>query len=328
MIRTKRTRLLIVALISALLLLHGVPHTKAGVCYAADRARVQRLFDYLIWVSEKKLVAAKDHARNLLDRLERLTLRNTLPLYMNMIRLEARWTVHRLLIIEGPSVDKLAEALQVHTDRAQLLLSRMVEHPKIPPEDLRRIAQVTAGSLAVCRAVRHKSPEVCAALGPKDQGGLRTECESLVMRVGILYQNDCSDESVGRMAAAWQKKPGVMRSYCLAIREQKPEECFSLPGGSPRVQAVCRALAGHGETACRDPALSKDNSAECRNQLQIQAAVAGRIQPAAISQELKQRELVWPALLAARSATACDQLAIDAFEELIAPLNLFNHAFE
>jgi hypothetical protein len=328
MVRAKPIRLLIVALISALLLLPGAPYTQAGVCYAADRARVQRLFDYLIWVTQKKLVAAKDHARYLLDRLEWLTLRNTLPLYMNMIRLEARWTMHRLLVIDGPAVDKLTEALQAHADRAQLLLSRIVEHPKIPRADLKRIAQVTAGSLAVCRAVRHKSPDICAALGPKDQGGLRTECESLVVRVGILYQNDCSDDAVSKISKTWGRKADAMREYCRAIKEAQPNLCMEIPGASPLEKIVCRALAGHGESACGDPVFSEETSRDCRNELRIQAVLAGKASLTALPQELRQQELVWPALLAASTAVTCDDLAVDAFEELTAPLNLFNHAFE
>jgi hypothetical protein len=328
MIRAKPTRLLIAALVSALLFIPGAPHTKAGVCYAADRARVQRLFDYLIWVTEKKLVAAKDHARYLLDKLEWLTLQNTPPLYMGMIRLEARWTIHRLLVIEGPAVDKLAEALQAHADRAQLLLSRIVEQPRVPPEDLKRIAQATAGSLAVCRAVRHKSPDICAALGPRGQGGLRTECESLAVRVGILYQNDCSDDAVAKISATWGRKSDAMREYCRAIKEAQPNLCMEIPGASPLEKVVCRALAGHGESACGDPVFSEETSRDCRNELSIQAVLAGKAPLTAIPQELKEQELVWPALLAARTAVACDDLAVDAFEELTAPLNLFNHAFE
>ena len=86
-------------------------------------------------------------------------------------------------------------------------------------------------------------------------------------------------------------------------------------------------MSGQGRSACQDPALSEDASRDCQNHFYLQETLAGRIEPEAIPRELKERKLVWPALLAALSDIACDDLALDTYEEKAASLNLFNHDF-
>jgi hypothetical protein len=321
MIRVKRTRLLIVALISALLLLPGVPHTTAGVCYAADRARVQRLFDYLIWATEKKLVAAQDHARDLLDKLEWLTLKKTLPLYMSMIRLEARWNMRRLLVAFSSPPDKMAEALRVKVDRAQRLLSVAGTSTEVSAEELKRIVDITAGAFWVCRAVRQKSPAPCAILE-----GNRAECESLAAMV-MLQKGVCTKELIRILSGTWNKKAVTIEKYCEALASRRPEKCLTIPDSSKEEIVFCRALAGHGEIACRDPVLSKDISRDCLFELKIREVLAGKMPLSAVPDEYKKQELVWPALQAASSKIACDELALEAYDEMIAPLDLFTHTF-
>ena len=320
-------RMHVTALALLAVLLAGVPRAGAGQCIGADRARVVRLFEYLFFLLNDKLTACEFHASDFLTKLRGSTLRLTPILSMGMIRLESRWTMRRLLIGEDFSTAKMTDALQAHANRVQLILSYIQESEKVPPGKLRRIAAMTAGTFMVCRAVRQKSPEACAALDPPDRGGLRSECESLAVSVGILYQNDCSDEAVGKIASVWHRQAETVRKYCRAIKEKQPHQCAAIPDTSPLEQAACRAQAGHGETACQDPVFSKDTSRECQNELRIQEVLAGSIPPAAIPKELKEQELVWPALLAARGDIPCDELAIDAYEEMIAPLELFTHTF-
>jgi hypothetical protein len=282
---------------------------------------VQRLFDYLIWVTEKKLVATQDHARDLLDTLEWFTMRKTLPLYMSMIRLEARWTVRRLLVAFSAPPDKMAKALREHIDRAQRILSVTGTSAEVSAGELKRVVDVTAGTFWVCRAVRQKSPASCAVLESN-----RAECESLAVMV-MLQQGVCTGELIRILSGAWNKKTATVEKYCEALASRKPEKCMTIPDSSEEEIVLCRAMAGHGEIACADPVLSKNASRDCLFELKIREILAGKIPLSAVPDEYKQQDLVWPTLLAANSKIACDDIALDAFDEVTAPLGLFTHAF-
>ena len=322
-----RSRTTIIALVSLVVLISGAPRARAGRCQGADRALVVRLFEHLSYLVENKISSWELHVTGLLAALEESTLRLTPILSMNMIRLEARWDMRSILTSQDFSPSKMHDGLQEYIDRAKLLLSSTGDFVDVPPKDVKSVVATTAGALAVCRAVRQKSPEVCASLEPADRGGMRSKCESIAIRVGILYRHDCSEEAVGIMASAFQAPPGVMMKFCFAVRDKKPLQCDSIPGIPPDGLAICRALAGRGKPACQNPVLSKKARQECLYDLLIQAAATGKTPLEAIPDELKEQDLLWPALLSLRSEKTCDELALDAYDEIIPLLNLFTHTF-
>jgi hypothetical protein len=234
---------------------------------------------------------------------------------------ESRRTMHRLLTTGDFSIGKMTDALQAHVDRERLMLSYTGDSLELPPGKLEDVVDITAGSYRVCRAVRQWSPAPCA-----DLEGNRTECESLAAKA-MLGKGDCTGDAIRVLSGLSGKKTGVMKKYCEALARQQPEKCLAIPGISKVDAAFCRALAGGGEAACRDPVFSEAASRDCLFDLGIHQVLAGKIPLSAIPVEYKKQELVWPALLAASSNTACAALALGAYDELVASFQLFTSIF-
>jgi hypothetical protein len=191
----------------------------------------------------------------------------------------------------------------------------------LPPGKLEDVVDITAGSYRVCRAVRQWSPAPCA-----DLEGNRAECESLAAKV-MLKKGACAKDIIHALSGLSGKKAAAMRKYCEALARQQPEKCLAIPGISKEDAAFCRALAGGGEAACRDPVFSEAASRDCLFDLSIHQVLAGKIQLSAFPDEYKKQELVWPALLAANSNIACDELALEAYDEIVASFQLFTNIF-
>lgn len=235
---------------------------------------------------------------------------------------ESRRTMRRLLTQEDSPKGKMTDALQAHIDRDRLIISLVgVPPPELPPGELERIVKLTAGSFRVCQAVRRKSPAPCANLG-----STRSECESLAAKV-LLAEGACTEEVIRVLSEITRIKPAAIWRYCKTLANRQPENCLAIPGMSEKEAAICRALAGDGQTACRDPALSEAASRDCLFEFSIREALAGRIPVSAVPDEYKKQELVWPALLAAGSDISCDDLALGVYDEIVATLQLFPHIF-
>jgi hypothetical protein len=235
---------------------------------------------------------------------------------------ESRRTLRQLLTEEDFSNGKMTNVLQAHVDRDRLILSNVGDPPPEPPSgELERIVDLTAGSFRVCQAVRRRNPAPCA-----DLGDYRTDCESLAA-IAMLQKGACTEDVIRILSGLFERKPAATRKFCLALSNRQPEMCLAIPDASKKDIAFCRAMAGGGETACRNPVLSAVASQECLFELDIHEVLSGRIPASAILDEYKKHELVWMALMAASSDASCVELALRIYDEAVVSFQLFTYIF-
>jgi len=315
-------------------LLYGNPQVQGGECIGAKRAQAVRLFEILSYRMQKMFVNWTMSIQATVAEIPNKAI--PLGIFLSKVQFshESRETVHRLLTGEAYNPDKIALELKTLVEKTLSLSHPPIPGQEISPElqqkfrletltELRNAFTCAAGSFRTCQAVRQKKLQACKALDPLGQT-LRQDCESLALRIGILYQGHCTEQEIGLMAETWGKNARAIQLYCQAIKDQRPESCAAIPEITPRENSWCRAIAGAGEKACDDSIMKPEDLRECIDNVRIRKALTGsiplsgfpRLSPSAMS-----ANLVLSALMASRDRRDCDQLALDIYDELTAAPN-------
>jgi hypothetical protein len=303
-----RIRIIVLATLLTVLLFTS-PRVEGGRCLGADRARITRIFEYTSYWFNEGLKYCAAGLQTLAANFKPAVFHAS----MSLLQLDARFTVDRLATGED------ATALSSLFDRAQRLLGNG-PRAQMTLRKLRAIVAKTSGTFIVCRAIRQKNIKACAVL---ERFELTSVCESMVITNTVMVQNDCSMELINEISAALNEKPKSIQTFCHAVRDQKPSLCNIEIDSRPFAQAMCRSQAGEGEQACNNLILGPEKINDCRNTLLIRDVMAGKKHLNALPQQVIERELLLPTLLAINSDLSCERLALDTYRKQIQKQNLF-----
>jgi len=119
---------------------------------------------------------------------------------------------------------------------------------------------------SICQAASTRRLDACKLQESLDPQS-KSSCRQAVARISILYAGRCSEENVQAVSETLGFSTQAVERICKIAVERKGNLCDKLAESMPTALPLCRAMTGKGESACKDPELSDEQSKLCLGEL-------------------------------------------------------------
>jgi hypothetical protein len=174
---------------------------------------------------------------------------------------------------------------------------------------------------SVCQAATTRRLESCKLLESLDPQQ-KSSCRETVARISILYAGRCSEQNIKTATQALGSGSEVVKLICKIVTERKSNLCVKLAEAIPTSLPLCLAITGKGESACKDPELSAEESKWCLSEYATFQVANRELSHAAWAKKNNSDYISNMAVKALIGGKDCYSIILQQFDQMI--LSNFN----